>query len=112
MQSYCNARIYQYFYYPGDFFSIAPVWIIKVNPASDLDIVEFLQGKCRKLDENCAQFWLRIVFNIAVSNKDDHIRNRGFVLGKEGWTLSPAYDFNPSIDKAGLALKIDMHNRA
>jgi len=33
------------------------------------------------------------------------------VLGKEGWTLSPAYDFNPSIDKAGLALKIDMHNK-
>jgi len=31
-------------------------------------------------------------------------------LTDEGWVLSPAYDLNPSIDKDGLALNIDMDN--
>ncbi len=37
-----------------------------------------------------------MVFNVLVSNVDDHLRNHGFLrLGKTGWTLSPAYDLNP-----------------
>ena len=47
-----------------------------------------------------------------VSNTDDHLRNHGFVLTPKGWILSPAYDINPSIDKDGLALNIDMDNNA
>lgn len=53
---------------------------------------------------------MRIGFNIAISNTDDHLRNHGFILSAEGWKLSPAYDLNPSIDKDGLSLNIDMHN--
>lgn len=56
--------------------------------------------------------WRRIVFNIAVSNTDDHLRNHGFILTDEGWVLSPAYDLNPSVDKDGLALNIDMDNNS
>lgn len=56
--------------------------------------------------------WRRIIFNIAVSNTDDHLRNHGFILTDEGWILSPAYDINPSIDKGGLALNIDTDNNA
>ena len=52
----------------------------------------------------------RIVFNIYIGNTDDHLRNHGFILTNEGWRLSPAYDINPSIDKDGLALNIDMGN--
>ncbi|MDX8483030.1 HipA domain-containing protein [Mesorhizobium sp. VK24D] len=38
----------------------------------------------------------RVVFNVMVSNVDDHLRNHGFLwLGKTGWSLSPAYDLNP-----------------
>ncbi len=85
---------------------------IKDNPASYLDIVEFIQDNGYRVDENLAQLWRRIVFNIAVSNTDDHLRNHGFILNDEGWKLSPAYDLNPSIDKDGLALNIDMHNNA
>jgi serine/threonine-protein kinase HipA len=51
--------------------------------------------------------WRRIVFHIAISNTDDHLRNHGFLLTDKGWILSPAYDLNPSIDKGGLALNID-----
>lgn len=47
-----------------------------------------------------------------ISNTDDHLRNHGFILTNEGWVLSPAYDLNPSIDKDGLALNIDMDDNA
>src|SRR5208337_4624793 len=39
----------------------------------------------------------RMVFNVLVSNVDDHLRNHGFLwTGRNGWTLSPAYDLNPT----------------
>jgi serine/threonine-protein kinase HipA len=39
--------------------------------------------------------WRRLVFNILISNTDDHLRNQGFLYaGQEGWRLSPAYDLN------------------
>lgn len=85
---------------------------IRDNPASYLDIVEFIQDNGYRVDENLAQLWRRVSFNIAVSNTDDHLRNHGFILNDAGWQLSPAYDLNPSIDKDGLALNIDMHNNA
>jgi serine/threonine-protein kinase HipA len=85
---------------------------IKNQPASYLDIVEFIQNYGCKVNENLHQLWRRIVFNIAVSNTDDHLRNHGFLLNNEGWVLSPAYDLNPSIDKDGLALNVDMDNNS
>lgn len=85
---------------------------IKNQPASYLDIVEFIQSNGANINENLTQLWRRIIFNIAISNTDDHLRNHGFILTKEGWILSPAYDLNPSIDKDGLALNIDMDNNA
>lgn len=85
---------------------------IKMQPASYLDLVEFIQNHGTNVNENLEQLWRRIIFNIAISNTDDHLRNHGFILSKEGWILSPAYDLNPSIDKSGLALNIDMDNNA
>ena len=85
---------------------------IRDNPASYLDIAEFISNQGANVEENLHQIWRRIVFNIAISNTDDHLRNHGFILTKEGWILSPAYDLNPSIDKDGLALNIDMDNNA
>ena len=80
------------------------------NPASYLDIAEFIQFSGGKNEADLRQLWKRIVFNIAVSNTDDHLRNHGFILTEGGWTLSPAYDINPSIDKNGLALNIDSND--
>jgi serine/threonine-protein kinase HipA len=37
-----------------------------------------------------------VAFNICIGNHDDHFRNHGFLLGKKGWQLSPAYDLNPT----------------
>jgi serine/threonine-protein kinase HipA len=40
--------------------------------------------------------WRRLVFNILISNTDDHLRNHGFLYESQaGWRLSPAYDLNP-----------------
>jgi serine/threonine-protein kinase HipA len=85
---------------------------IRDNPASYLDIAEFISNQGVNIETNLHQLWRRIVFNIAISNTDDHLRNHGFVLTKDGWILSPAYDLNPSIDKDGLALNIDLHNNS
>jgi len=85
---------------------------IRDRPASYLDLADFIQTQGARVDENLEQLWRRIVFNIAISNTDDHLRNHGFLLSDEGWILSPAYDLNPSIDKDGLALNIDSDNNA
>ncbi|MFH6604467.1 type II toxin-antitoxin system HipA family toxin [Maribacter algicola] len=85
---------------------------IRDSPASYLDIAAFIQSDGVNVDQNLHQLWRRIVFNIAISNTDDHLRNHGFILTPKGWILSPAYDINPSIDKNGLALNIDMDNNA
>lgn len=85
---------------------------IRDNTASYLDLAEFISNYGANVEENLHQLWRRIIFNIAISNTDDHLRNHGFILTYEGWILSPAYDLNPSIDKDGLALNIDTDNNA
>jgi serine/threonine-protein kinase HipA len=85
---------------------------IKENPASYLDIAEFIQFTGSQNKKDLHQLWRRIVFSVAISNTDDHLRNHGFILTDKGWVLSPAFDINPSIDKAGLALNIDIDNNA
>lgn len=73
---------------------------------SYLDIVAFIiqQGALVKAD--LEQLWRRVVFNILVSNTDDHLRNHGFILTNNGWQLSPAYDMNPNEMGSGLTLNI------
>ncbi len=85
---------------------------LKNHPASYLDIADFIMTYGSNVNENLKQLWRRIVFNIAISNTDDHLRNHGFILTENGWILSPAYDLNPSIDKNGLALNISMDDNA
>ena len=86
--------------------------LIRDETPSYLDIVEFIQFSGTQIEENLHQLWRRMVFNILISNTDDHLRNHGFILTNKGWRLSPAYDITPSIDKEGLALNIDMDNNA
>ena len=83
---------------------------IKDNHPSYLEIAEFISNYGVSIEKNLHQLWRRIVFNISISNTDDHLRNHGFILTNDGWILSPAYDLNPSIDKDGLSLNIDMYN--
>lgn len=86
--------------------------IIRDTTPSYLEIVEFIENYGVYVEANLHQLWRRIVFNIAISNTDDHLRNHGFILTEKGWILSPAYDLNPSIEKDGLSLNIDMDDNA
>lgn len=76
--------------------------------ASYLELVDFIisNGAPPKVDSDLEELWRRIVFSIAISNTDDHLRNHGFLLSKEGWELSPAYDLNPNELASGLSLNI------
>lgn len=60
-----------------------------------------------RTDADLLELWSRIVFNMLVSNSDDHLRNHGFLLppGK-GWRLSEAFDMNPVPDSQGLRLNV------
>ena len=64
-----------------------------------LDIVDFIILNCRDVNENLRQLYRRVAFNIAIGNSDDHFRNHGFLLTPRGWTLSPAYDMNPTLNE-------------
>ena len=74
--------------------------------ASYLEIAEWIERNCMNVNENLTELFRRIVFNIAVSNCDDHLRNHGFIYSPKGWTLSPAYDITP--DPKGYGLKLNI----
>jgi serine/threonine-protein kinase HipA len=61
------------------------------------EIVDALAEHGARAREDAQALYRRMVFNVLVSNVDDHLRNHGFLwLGASGWTLSPAYDLNPT----------------
>ena len=64
-----------------------------------LDIVDFILQNCCDVENNLRQLYRRVAFNIAIGNTDDHFRNHGFLLTPKGWTLSPAYDMNPTTNE-------------
>jgi serine/threonine-protein kinase HipA len=53
------------------------------------------------------QLFRRVAFNVAIGNRDDHLRNHGFILTSSGWRLAPAFDVNPNIEKAEHVLNLD-----
>jgi serine/threonine-protein kinase HipA len=71
-----------------------------------LDLVGFIIQHSPEAKEDLEQLWRRMLFNILVSNTDDHMRNHGFILKDNGWRLSPAYDMNPNEMGNGLTLNI------
>ena len=86
--------------------------LVRDTTPSYLEIAEFIQFHAADPEKDLAQLWRRIVFNIMISNTDDHLRNHGFLLSKKGWSLSPAYDINPEVNKAGLSLNIDTNDNS
>lgn len=77
-----------------------------------LDIVDFILQNCCKVEESLRQLYRRVAFNIAIGNTDDHFRNHGFLLTPRGWTLSPAYDMNPTTNEYQSLLITSSTNKA
>lgn len=77
-----------------------------MDNVSYLDIASFIRSNGSSPQKDLHELWKRIVFNIAVSNTDDHLRNHGFILKTDGWELSPLYDVNPNVYGNSLSLNI------
>ena len=82
------------------------------NGISYLHLAEFLVRNGANATADMEELWRRIVFNICVSNTDDHLRNHGFLLTDKGWILSPAFDINPTETGSGLKLNISLTDNA
>jgi serine/threonine-protein kinase HipA len=66
------------------------------EPHTYLEIVDALRQHGAAARDDMEALWRRLVFNVLISNTDDHLRNHGFLYaGPDGWRLSPAYDLNP-----------------
>ena len=74
---------------------------------SYLDIAAFIKSYGAQPKRDLIELWKRIVFNMAVSNTDDHLRNHAFIFTKNGWRLSPLYDVNPVPYGDELSLNVD-----
>lgn len=68
--------------------------------ASYQDIAGVIRQIGIAVTQDLKELWRRMVFNIMISNTDDHLRNHAFLHYEtakgNGWRLSPAYDLNPT----------------
>ena len=77
-----------------------------------LNIVDFILQSCCDVEKNLQELYRRVAFNICIGNSDDHFRNHGFLLTPRGWTLSPAYDMNPTLNEYQSLLINESFNKA
>ncbi|MFZ6818948.1 type II toxin-antitoxin system HipA family toxin [Undibacterium sp. Ji22W] len=75
---------------------------------SYLDIAQVLteHGARGSIETDLAQLFRRLVFNVAIGNRDDHLRNHGFLRDDSGWRLAPAFDMNPNPAKREHSLHL------
>ncbi len=77
--------------------------------ASYLSLVQLIEnsGTSDAINDDLEQLFRRVLFNILIGNRDDHLRNHGFLREGNGWRLSPAFDVNPDPDKTTHVLAIN-----
>ncbi len=84
-----------------------------VSGASYLELAEVLMRHGAQTEADLRELWTRIVFNMCVSNTDDHLRNHGFILvPKRGWRLSDVFDVNPEPSGDSLTLNVSEGDNA
>lgn len=79
--------------------------------ASYIEIADIITKCSGSPKEDLKELYKRIIFNMCISNTDDHLRNHGFILKNNNWRLSPVFDINPSIYGDSLSLSIDGYNK-
>ena len=67
----------------------------EVSRYSYADLAAVLRQHGVQVRRDLHELFQRMVFNILVTNDDDHLRNHGFLLDGRGWRLSPLYDVVP-----------------
>lgn len=64
------------------------------------EIADFIRQASPDPADDFLEIYRRLVFTILVSNKDDHLKNHGFLyVGERRWRLSPMFDVNPAPDR-------------
>lgn len=64
------------------------------------EIVDFMRAYSSDPMADFRELYRRLIFTILVSNKDDHLKNHGFLyVGAGRWRLSPMFDVNPAPDR-------------
>lgn len=95
------------------FFTSAMTLLEKTDkePASYLDLALFIatRGSPSHIDSDLHELFRRVVFGVCTANRDDHLRNHGFIRAIDGWRLAPAYDMNPSPYKDAHELGLAEH---
>jgi serine/threonine-protein kinase HipA len=79
------------------------------DPASYLDIAAAIRasGATNCVREDLQQLFRRLVFNVIAGNRDDHLRNHGFIRHEDGWRLAPAFDMNPGREQREHSISLD-----
>ena len=79
----------------------------KTDGLGYLDLAEMVERLTLNTDKNLHELFKHMLFDIAIANHDDHLRNHGFLLQGDTWELSPAFDINPAADEQFLEMNID-----
>ncbi|MGV6486693.1 type II toxin-antitoxin system HipA family toxin [Stenotrophomonas bentonitica] len=76
---------------------------------SYLDLAGIIEesGAQGQIVDDLEQLFRRVLFNVLIGNRDDHLRNHGFIRRQTGWVLSPAYDINPNTASETHVLALD-----
>jgi len=72
-----------------------------------LDLAEQIQADSVCPGQDLEEMWKRLLFNVLTCNRDDHLRNHGFLRLSGGWQLSPVYDLESDCTKAAHSLALD-----
>jgi serine/threonine-protein kinase HipA len=93
------------------FFTSAMALLNKTDKeeASYMDLAEFIatKGSPAHIQDDLRELFRRVVFNVVIANRDDHLRNHGFIRVPDGWRLAPAFDMNPSVKRDTHVLALD-----
>lgn len=82
-----------------------PAVIRSQDGADYKDIFNVIRAYSSNPDEDCKEMMRRLIFNIAINNTDDHLKNHEMICttsidsnGKEvySWRLAPAFDLVPN----------------
>ena len=82
----------------------------KTDGVGFLDLVDVVEKNTVNTDKELETLFRRVIFDIAISNQDDHLRNFGFLLNGNKWSLSPSYDLNPVYNADYLSMNIDVED--
>ena len=78
------------------------------NNYSYLDIANIIEKNSKEtVTSDLVELFKRMILNIMIGNKDDHLKNHGFLYVNNNWKLSPVFDLEISVDKSHHSLALD-----